>query len=428
MPKVSVVIPVYNAERHLRQCIDSVTAQSFKDIEVICVDDGSTDGSPEILKEVAERDGRVSVLTRANGGVSMARNTGLDAASGEYVLFLDADDFSDPTMIDEILTRCEADDAEIGIFKVRYVYEDDDLTVEADWSLRMDVVPSRTPFNRCDMSGSILFAITPAVWNKLFRREFLVREGLRFSPALRRAEDVPFTYLALMKAGRITVVDRPLLNYRKGLGGSLRATIHEDPTEICRALEITRDGAVEAGLFAEVERDFVNAALYQCLFTLEALGTAEAFHELYDALKTVYFDTLGISGHRRDFFFKPHHYDRYCTIMESSWDDYLFGETKTLRSLLGTKRDRASRAPAMVEAPEVRTEDFSEQAAWLIDESRSLRNQLEEAKVELGATKLALAESKLDLEAVSDSWLYQLARYLKSAVRQNDQPGQREGG
>ncbi|MDR2409276.1 MAG: glycosyltransferase, partial [Bacteroidales bacterium] len=98
MPKVSIIIPVYNVEKYLAECLDSAIGQTLRDIEIICVDDGSTDHSPEILDEYVKKDSRITVLHQSNGGPSKARNTGIDIATGEYILFLDSDDTIKPTL------------------------------------------------------------------------------------------------------------------------------------------------------------------------------------------------------------------------------------------------------------------------------------------------------------------------------------------
>ena len=95
-PLISVIIPVYNVEAYLPRCLDSVIQNTYRNLEIICVDDGSTDGSPEILRDYAQRDARITVITKENGGVSSARNAGLDRATGEFVAFIDSDDFVHP--------------------------------------------------------------------------------------------------------------------------------------------------------------------------------------------------------------------------------------------------------------------------------------------------------------------------------------------
>ena len=102
MVKISVIIPVYNTERHLRRCLDSVLAQTLREIEVICVDDGSTDSSPVILRHYAEKDRRIHLIRKENGGVVSAREAGLKAAVGEYTGFVDSDDWIEPWMYEKL--------------------------------------------------------------------------------------------------------------------------------------------------------------------------------------------------------------------------------------------------------------------------------------------------------------------------------------
>ena len=346
MVRVSVVIPVYNAEPYLRECLDSAIGQTFEEIEIICVDDGSTDGSREILHEYARRDGRIGVIEQGNLGASGARNRGMDIATGEYLLFLDADDYLELTAVEDAYAQCVADEADIGIFKIRYAEQDTGVSVVGDWSLRMDLVPGHVPFSPADMRGSLFRFVTPTVWNKMLRRSFVQERGLRFSTQLKRAEDVAFIYLALATARRITVVDRALVTYRKSTTGTLRATVHETPLSICWGLATLKRDAVAADVFDEIERDFVNVALDECLFTLETIGTPEAFRELYEALQNAYVVDLGIAGHDPEYFYDRGQYEKYTKITRLSWTEYLFEETISLRESLTDKRIRMKESRA----------------------------------------------------------------------------------
>ncbi len=314
MPKVSVIIPIYNTERYLPQCLDSVVAQTLEDIEIICVDDGSTDGSDAILREYAQRDERVIVVHQENQGLSAARNAGLDVASGDFIQFLDSDDWAEPTLLEDAYTRCVDDQAEMCIVRFRYVREDTGVTLDADCSLRMNLIPEKRPFSRSDVSGGLFELSTPAAWNKMLSRSFVVDKGLRFSGGAFDIEDVPFTYMALIQAQRITVVDKVLVNYRTGVAGSLMANVHERPTAICQALLLVKAGAQRLGVFEEIERDFVSTALDQCLYHLKIAKTAEAFQTLYEALKQTYFAELGIDGLASDDHPDQLQYDRYVRI------------------------------------------------------------------------------------------------------------------
>ena len=126
----SVLIPVYNVENYLRVCLDSLLSQSFTDWEAICVNDGSSDGSAAILKDYASKDSRFSVITQANGGLSAARNTGLDAAKGDFILFLDSDDWLEPNALKILSENLQEED--LLCFNGRRFFEESGQFEEAD--------------------------------------------------------------------------------------------------------------------------------------------------------------------------------------------------------------------------------------------------------------------------------------------------------
>ncbi|HJD96893.1 glycosyltransferase, partial [Mailhella massiliensis] len=123
-PFLSVIIPVYNVEKYLARCLDSVLAQSFSDMEIICVDDGSTDSSPDILRAYAARDARIRLIHQKNRGIAAARNAGLDAAAGRYVAFVDSDDAVTPDIYKSIFSHCP-EEAEGICFSAEEVSEPD---------------------------------------------------------------------------------------------------------------------------------------------------------------------------------------------------------------------------------------------------------------------------------------------------------------
>ena len=113
MYKLSVIIPVYNVENYLRECLDSITSQTVKDIEIICIDDGSTDNSPKILKEYQKKDSRIKIITKENGGQASARNLGIKKAQGEYIAFIDSDDFIESEMLEKLYTKAKDNNLDI---------------------------------------------------------------------------------------------------------------------------------------------------------------------------------------------------------------------------------------------------------------------------------------------------------------------------
>ena len=178
--KVSVIVPVYNAQDYLEQCIVSILEQTLQEIEVICVDDSSTDRSLEILKKYEKEDSRMRVLTQPNSGAGAARNRGLSQASGEYLSFLDADDFFEPDMLELAYAKAKEDRADMVVFKSDQYHTDSDQFVQVAWTLREKEIPPYTPFNHRQMTDNIFKVFVGWAWDKLFSREFVEKHHLTF--------------------------------------------------------------------------------------------------------------------------------------------------------------------------------------------------------------------------------------------------------
>lgn len=227
-PKVSVVIPVYNTEPYLRQCLDSVVAQTLRDVEVICVDDGSTDGSLEILREYEARDGRVTVLQQQNQFAGVARNRGMERARGDYLVFWDSDDFFEPTALEEMHEQIVRYGADICVCGAnQYLQETGELRPSARY-LAEDRLPESAVFNRHTHNDFILTFATVMPWNKMFRRSFVEENRLQFQDR-RNSNDTYFCACALLLAKRIVTVRERLVTYRVGREGSLVSGLSRDP-------------------------------------------------------------------------------------------------------------------------------------------------------------------------------------------------------
>lgn len=179
MPSVSVIVPVYNVEKYLRRCVDSVLAQTLTDFELILVDDGSTDGSPAICDEYARGDTRVKVIHQKNAGVSAARNAGLDAARGEYVAFVDSDDYVDERYLEKLL----APGCDLCICGAKIILEDG--IVQSYISPQAEV---------CDMSPEKITQFLESnyrtyVWGKVFGKKLIDSCELRFDTNIYHSED-----------------------------------------------------------------------------------------------------------------------------------------------------------------------------------------------------------------------------------------------
>lgn len=209
-PKVSVIVPVYKAEKYLRKCVDSILAQTFRDFEVILVDDGSPDGSGEICDEYARRDARVRVIHKANGGVSSARQAGLDAARGEYTIHADPDDWVEPNMLEELYAKAKAEDADMVICDFYYEYS----------PTRITVCRQRLKDRHPETVIAQLFRmeVTGCVWNKLIRTSLFRENSISFPKGINIGEDYSVVVALLLVAQKITSVDLPLYHYIRNQG------------------------------------------------------------------------------------------------------------------------------------------------------------------------------------------------------------------
>ena len=176
-PLVSVIVPVYNAERHLTECISSICNQTLQNIEIILVDDGSTDSSLSIINEFAGKDNRIKVYqNRRFAGV--ARNHGLQYAQGEYVISLMQMTFSIKHYLRMHITA-HINDADIVLFGKRFNNQTKEIT-DAPWLLKMNRIPKKQPFSSSDIPDHIFDIVTPCPWTKMFRRSFILENKLMF--------------------------------------------------------------------------------------------------------------------------------------------------------------------------------------------------------------------------------------------------------
>ena len=213
--KVSVMVPVYNAERYLRQALDSLSAQTLDRVEFICVDDGSRDASGAILDEYAARDGRFRVFHTINRGAVSARNFGMDQARGEYLAFMDADDYVEPGWLEDVYGICRKNELDICISDFQMFSEKTGELLPHWWTLKNQA--DNLVFNKVISPGRLgRWAVHGNVWSGLFNRRFVEKNGLRFFQ-IKPADDAHFLYSAMIKAKRMYFHPVVYLHYRRGM-------------------------------------------------------------------------------------------------------------------------------------------------------------------------------------------------------------------
>lgn len=235
---VSVIVPIYNVEKYLDQCLDSIEAQTHRNIEVLCINDGSTDGSPDIIRAHAEKDPRVRMVDKKNGGYGEGCNMGLDLAKGEWVSIIEPDDWIDPTMYEDMLAFAASFDGQIDIIKtpwtdVRY-WNDPAKQKLRPSTMQGHVKTSSRPFTIAE--ETTLIEMHPSIWSALYRRGFLEERGIRFPeyPGAGWADN-PFLIETMCQAEAIVYLDKAYYNYRSDLPGSTKN--HKTADAVTRPFE-----------------------------------------------------------------------------------------------------------------------------------------------------------------------------------------------
>ena len=209
MDKISIIVPIYNVEKYLSSALDSVVNQTYKNLEVLLIDDGSTDNSSEIAEKYVKKDSRFILLHQKNQGLSGARNTGLEKASGKYIMFLDSDDFFDPNACESLYKCIEKTNADYAIGNYTNTGEDGTKWKEPVFdknkfkSFRLSIKDYENSF----------FIMNSGVWNKIFRKSFLDKLGVRFVEKL-PAEDAIFTTYCFIHSERVFYTPDNVYNYR----------------------------------------------------------------------------------------------------------------------------------------------------------------------------------------------------------------------
>ncbi len=218
-PAISVVIPVYNTEKYIRKCLDSVISSTFPDIEIICIDDGSSDHSLEILREYSQRDPRIRILTQDHQYAGAARNAGIDAASGKYIHFLDSDDEIFPEAYEKLYETAEANQAEVC--ECLYINTDAATgeVISRPNFLKYDQDKLLPLKNASQNAFSLIYGhVIP--WNKLYLREFLTGSSIYFDDLI-CAEDRSFYFNVIFHAKKIIRIPDRLMNHRLNIKTSL---------------------------------------------------------------------------------------------------------------------------------------------------------------------------------------------------------------
>ena len=273
-PMVSVVIPVFNAERYIGECVKSLQAQTMRDFEILAVDNGSTDASVAILRDMAEGDSRITVLS-SEGNAGVARNVGMEVARGKYLLFLDADDFFAPELLQDTVAAAEEKQAQLVLFGGRRFDDAKQEVLKKFDFLRKNLLPKQEVFSARDCGIDFFRITTPAPWSKLFLRSFIEDKGLKFQ-SLQNSNDVFFTMAAMAMADRIVAVKEDLIRYRVNMQGSLQGSKSRNPLCFVGALSALGEYLRVSDRYDVLKPTYQQQVLSTVKYNLETSTTGKA--------------------------------------------------------------------------------------------------------------------------------------------------------
>ena len=262
--KVSVVMPIYNAGDYLTRAIGDVLSQTLSELELICVNDGSTDNSLSIIKSFMKKDQRIKLINQQNAGTSVARNVGLAAAVGQYIIFLDADDFFEKNLLKLLYEAAEKDSLDVAVAKFD-IYNDS----QDKFSLPMEephsgIFVDGSVSSKNEYPDFILSSTTGYVWNKLFRTTFVKNMEISFDPELYVFEDVCFVCSTLALAERVGRIDDILIHHRVYSEQSRARLFRKYYSQVPVVYKKLKDFLMQRGMYIPLKKSYLNFSAGRC--------------------------------------------------------------------------------------------------------------------------------------------------------------------
>ena len=339
MTKVSVIVPIYNAEKFLHTSLNSILNQTLKDIEVICVNDGSTDKSLEILKQYAAQDDRIVIIDQENKGAGYSRNVGLEIAKGKYLSFLDADDRFEKTMLEKAYNTAEKNSADIVVYKCDLFDANTGEIRPCNWAFKEELIPDTAYFSakQEDVRDNIFRMFVGWAWDKLFLKEFIIREQITFQD-LRTTNDMFFVDYALTRAQRIAPLPEILVHQRVNVPQSLSRKREKSWDCFYKALLLLKQRLEESGDFEIFKRAYVNWTLNLSLWHLNTIGDRCCINVL-NLFKTGVCNDLEIVGYDKQYYFEEIEYNDLQKVIEITEQDYLLERLAVCREQMKTLQE-----------------------------------------------------------------------------------------
>ncbi len=330
---VSIVVPVYNAMPFLQEALDSICNQTFRDLQIILVDDGSTDGSLEMLRDYEKKDTRIQVLENNEEGVgaAKARNLGLTYVTGKYVLILDADDIFHLSLVEKAYETAEAHDTDIVLFDALWFDNETMEPLPDTFTINFDVIPANKVFSAKDIEDDFFASMSGPAWCQFCKHDFLKSNNAYFQEL--HIDDVFFSFSNLAVASRVVALPEILVRYRCNNPSSLIKKRYINPlTSVLLAGKI-KEWLEERQLFEMFHHSYIKKFKYSIHLAICSIESYDGLKTLYTYLRDGGLKELGFldyNGERE----LPYHCKQWIDQMSSQeLGEYLFHKTKTLEKV-----------------------------------------------------------------------------------------------
>jgi glycosyltransferase involved in cell wall biosynthesis len=405
---ISIIIPVFNAERYLDMTLDSVLSHDELNIEVIAVDDGSTDSSPSILSAYAKKDNRLKVFTQDNKGVSTARNFGIKSSTGKYVTFLDADDFSNPVALRNAYAKAEETDADVVLCNYNWVLEDGYKILKP---IKTELIPEDFPpvFTYRDIPDSIFQIVSNTLSSKLYRRDFI--QNINLAEDLINGEDMCFNAEVVSADAKFTILKEELFDYNRFHGGNTVTKSSVYSKEHVRYLFAFKEILEKSDVFQKLIKSYYRKIMSEVNFCITKYDNIDDYNLLAGMLRDGGFDALAITAQGMEQYARKPQIQLYLSIVGGTLPP--FSINGRLYEKVDKLQKRNIRLASKVEKLKVKNEKLRRRSENLQAKNENLRNRNKKLQNKVEVLRERNAVQKDKIQAIEKNLGYRVTRKLK---------------
>lgn len=327
--EISVIIPFYNSKKYIGHCLESLRKQTFKSFEAICINDGSNDGSGALVDDYCKQDNRFHQFLQTNKGAGLARNKGIELAKGNYIMFLDSDDFLPVYSLQKFLKKAKETQADVVLAQAEWFNDKTKEKGLAKYCLNEDYLPKgKKIFCARDVSDFVLRITGGAPWGKLFNRSFIINNNIRFL-SLKRSEDFYFVQMCLLLANKISYIKQRLWVYRINNDCSLESTKDQAPLVFWDANITFINDIKGINKYSEFERSILNDVVVRCVYNFNKVEELSSAKKIFNLIKYVVNKEFKLTDYKEGYFYEKKAYSGIIQIINANtFEEYLWQTRK----------------------------------------------------------------------------------------------------